>query len=324
MATAECRAEWRAQRRASQISYPGRVDGLDRLDQFDLGRHGDRHEREFWPLLSGRFPSYEILWRRLIVPLTLRIDPNITASPERWIRLRPGIPERYEKASMAHYSVFYFLGRAVKRFAEEKTALDYPEDVLFLLDSVGDNFQRFLLVMNKLGGDCGQKIFDASIDQFPKGFDPFREISDYRDTFLHNTVIGRGVGVDKTFIPRWNPDKGLSPLERAKRSWSAAEQLQPADQVTTSDLLERLIEDVCRTLESSWQQALAAATRQPFQQKMLKATGLEDYLPLEIPAASLEWVQPAGFSGLGSNTTFVVPPASGEYSAKRSEPGDNE
>ena len=50
------------------------MDGLDRLDLFHLGEHGDRHEREFWPLLSKLFPSYEILWRRLIVPLTCRID----------------------------------------------------------------------------------------------------------------------------------------------------------------------------------------------------------------------------------------------------------
>jgi hypothetical protein len=46
------------------------MEGLDRLDQFSLGAHGDRHEHIFRPLLSNRFPSYEILWRRLIVPLT--------------------------------------------------------------------------------------------------------------------------------------------------------------------------------------------------------------------------------------------------------------
>ena len=95
------------------------MDGLDRLDQFFLGTDGDRHERECWPLLSKRFPSYELLWRRLIVPLTGRVDPKM-ASPEQRIRLRPGISERYERTSMAHYSVFYFLGRAVKRYAEEK------------------------------------------------------------------------------------------------------------------------------------------------------------------------------------------------------------
>jgi hypothetical protein len=150
------------------------MDGLDRLDLFRLVAHGDRHEREFWPLLSNRFPSYELLWRRLIVPLTCRIDPKMAASPEQWIRLRPGIPDGYERTSMAHYSVFYFLGRAVKRCAEEKTVLEYPEDVLFLLDSVGDNLALFLQAMNRLGADCGSKVFNASVDQFPRGHSPWR------------------------------------------------------------------------------------------------------------------------------------------------------
>ena len=57
------------------------MDGLDRLDEYFLGSHGDRHEREFWPLLSNRFPSYEILWRRLIVPLTW----DVRCSPHRQI-----------------------------------------------------------------------------------------------------------------------------------------------------------------------------------------------------------------------------------------------
>ena len=72
--------------------------------------------------------------------------------------------------AMAHYSVFYFLGRAAKRLSEEHLALEYPEDVLFLLDSVGDNCKRFLQAMNRIGEDCGQRVFSASATQFPKGF----------------------------------------------------------------------------------------------------------------------------------------------------------
>jgi hypothetical protein len=96
------------------------MNELDSLDRFDLGTQGDRHEREFWPLLSKRFPSYEVLWRRLIVPMTFRIDQKAAVeSPKKWIRFRPGIPVNYEKVAMAHYSVFYFLGRAVKRVTED-------------------------------------------------------------------------------------------------------------------------------------------------------------------------------------------------------------
>ena len=292
------------------------MDGLDRLDLFHLGEHGDRHEREFWPLLSKLFPSYEILWRRLIVPLTCRIDPRLAATPEQWIRLRPGIPERHEQTSMAHYSVFYFLGRAAKRCAEEKTALEYPEDVFFLLDSVGDNLKHFRRAMNDLATDCGRTVFKSPREDAP----PFKEISAYRDIFLHNPVIGRGVGVEKTYIPKWSADKSASPLERAKASWREAERLTQGDMIATDDLLDRLIRDVGCSLESSWQTALAEVMREPFLHKMVKVTGLTDYLPVQGPPSPVEWVLPSGmYSSLGSNTTFAMPPASGAYLVKPSE-----
>jgi hypothetical protein len=179
----------------------GRMINWSSLDRFDLGLHGDRHERELWPLVSGCFPSYEILWRRLIVPLTFRIDRQAASeSAQRWIRFR-GIPEKYERVAMAHYSVFYFFGRAAKRVSEGGMAFEHPEDVFFLLDSVGDNLKSFLSRMHELAKDCGIALFEAkAIAQFPKGFGPFVEISAYRDVLLHNPVIGRGVDVDKTYI----------------------------------------------------------------------------------------------------------------------------
>jgi hypothetical protein len=150
-----------------------------------------------------------------------------------------------------------------------------------------------------------RRIFKASIGQFPRGFDPFEEISAYRDTFLHDTIIGRGVGGGKTYIPKWSRDKGASPLEQAKGSWRAAERLRLSDMITVAELFERLIEEVCRTLETAWQTALAVVTSAPFEQKMVQVTGLADYLPLQIPFVPQECVQPpGGYSGLGSNTTL--------------------
>jgi hypothetical protein len=296
------------------------MDGLNQLDQFDLGTDGDRHEQEFWPLLSGRFPSYEVLWRRLIVPLTNRVDPAIVHDPMKRIRFRPRIPKRYEQAAMAHYSVFYFLGRAVKRVSEEETALEYPEDVFFLLHSVADNFKKFLQAMDGLEADCGrarsQPTFAADVNQFPKGFDPFTEIRDYRDTFLHNAVIGRGVEIGKIYIPRWNLDKSASPLERAKESWRAAEQLSRDDLIGTSDLFERLIQSVCCTLETTWRRAIAVVTSQLFEQKMVRITKLSDYLPLGAPPVLGGQIASASgscISSLGSNTTLIVPAASREH-----------
>jgi len=287
------------------------MERLEILDAFDLGTHGDRREQEYWPLLSQMFPSYEILWRRLIVPLTNRVDLRTVTKPEEWIRFRTRVPEKYEKMAMAHYSVFCFLGRAAKRILDERPALEYPEDVLFLLDSVGDNFKAFLFAMNAIGADTDSRIFEASISQFPKGFDPFEEISDYRDVLLHNAVIGRGIDAERTYIPKWNRVKSASPLHRSKSSWRVAEQLTPGDLVSTVDLFERLFREVCATLEAHWKTAIAAVSRKPFEHKFVGTTGLMEHLPPMIAPFPADFVpSPSGsFSAsLGSDATFEVGP----------------
>ena len=193
----------------------------------------------------------------------------------------------------------------------EQTALEYPEDVLFLLDSVGDNCKRFLSVANRIGDDCGHKVFDASVAQFPKGFSPFKEISDYRDTLLHDAVMGRGVGIGKIYIPKWNIDKFTSPLERARRSWRDAERLPAANLVSTKDLLERLINETCCTLELLWQQGIRSVTSTAFQTKMSQVTRLVGHFPLKVQPPPPEGVPAASgvFVSVGSNTNFVVPTA---------------
>ncbi|HTW46172.1 MAG TPA: hypothetical protein VMD58_11545 [Acidobacteriaceae bacterium] len=253
----------------------------------NLLNHGDRSEREFWPLLADRFPSYEILWRNFIVPLTHRIDSLSANDPKKWIRLRTEIPVRYEQTAMAHYSVFYFLGRAVKRLLEEKAVLNHPEDVLFLLDSVGDNFNSFLSKMNDLGTDCGCRVFEVEGLQFPKDFYPFNKISDYRDILLHNAVIGRAIEVQQMFVPDWNPDKNKSPLERVKNSWRAAEMLKQDEWISTKKLLDDVIEDVCTTLERFWKQAIETVEGMSFLSKMNRVIRLEDYGPLSLDGISM-------------------------------------
>jgi hypothetical protein len=281
------------------------------LDRFDLLAHGDRHEQELWPLVSGYFPSYEILWRRLIVPLTFRIDRQATSlTAKRWIRFRPGIPKKYQQAAMAHYSVFYFLGRAAKRISQDKGAFEYPEDVFFLLDSAGDNLKFFLSRMQDIAEDCGIALFEGW-EQFPKGFDPFVEISAYRDVLLHNTVIGRGVGVDKTYIPKWTSDCGSSPLERAKSLWSEAEVLRPHDELTTTqELFGRLILETGERLEGIWKQALGFVETGQFRDKMRRVLNLEDYFPLSEEVAIVGGVPAASgsFECGGSDTVVVGSP----------------
>jgi hypothetical protein len=282
---------------------------LDVLDSFDLDTHGDCNEIEFWPLLRDRFPSYELLWRRLIVPLTCRIDRQSADDPSRSIEFRDGIPANYEAMAMAHYSVYYFLGRAARRFAEDRSAQESPEDVLFLLDSVSDNFVLFRDSMNAIAGDCGLQVFDATYHRFPRGFDPFEEIGDYRDTLLHNPVVIKAKVGEQTYIPRWIANKSESPLEEARISWRAGRTLPASALVSTSDLLRRLIDQACGSLEIYWKLAIAAVGKPAFQQKLVRTTGLRELFPLQLPTM-FEHLPPAPsgtYSGIGSNTSFHLP-----------------
>jgi hypothetical protein len=298
--------EYATSRRRLQPTGERMID-WNLLDRFDLGLHGDRHERELWPLVSGYFPSYEILWRHLIVPLTFRIDRQAAVgTAQGWIRFRPGIPKKYQQAAMAHYSVFYFLGRAARRISEGGRVFEYPEDIFFLLDSVGDNLKSFLSKMQDIAKDSGIALFEGW-EQSPTGFDPFVEISDYRDVLLHNAVIGRGVGVDKTYIPKWTNDRSSSPLERAKSLWSEAEALPHEALTTTQELFVRLIPETGELLERFWKQALAFVETRRFQDKMRQVLNLEDYFPLTEEVAIVGGVPPAsGSFDCGGSDTVVV------------------
>jgi len=279
------------------------------LDGYHLSEHGDETEKEFWPFLSDGFPAYELLWRQLIVPLTKRVDPRVLSSSPEWIQLRTEVPPVYEKISMRQYSAFYFLGRAAKRFAQEKAgAVKHPEDIFFLLQAVKENFNCFRQLIDALGKSFGiAPIFTTAVNDLP----PFHEVSEYRNAFLHNPVIGRAVDGDRMYLPKWNKSGG--PLRRAMVSWRAAQRLLPEDLINTADLLERLINEVRNSLEDAWRAALGMVTKPAFRQQVRKATGLEELLAGNPLASGVEVRTPAlgSYSGGGSNshTGIVQVPA---------------
>jgi hypothetical protein len=239
------------------ITYTRGMD-IEWLSQFTLLSNGDRHEKELWPLLSKDFPLYEKLWQRLVVPMTRRVDPSVSIASNERNRLREEVSLLYERVAMAHYSVFYFVGRAVRRLANDEDAMENPEDVFFLLDSAGDNLKRFSLALNEFAKDWGGQIFEPKVANFPKGFKPFEEIEAYRDALLHNSVLGRGVNVKKVFLPKWHPRPPISPLERVAASWRKAEQLRQEELIDTKALFDRLLRELFQLLDKLWSTALHA------------------------------------------------------------------
>jgi hypothetical protein len=204
-----------------------------------------------------------------------------------------------ERVAMAHYSVFYFTGRAFHLLSEhEVRSLEYPEDIFFLMVSALENLKIFLKDVNELAKDQDRAFLTKEFDRFPKGFAPFEEIEAYRNAILHNAVLGRAADITKTFLPRWAPDLDKSPLNRAEKSWREAEKLGSDDFIETRVLFDQLFEQLFLKLEEYWQKALSIfSTGAPAR----KFEGMIDIAAWDIPAMEL----------LGSTTAPVA--ASGMY-----------
>jgi hypothetical protein len=134
------------------------MTGFDKLEEFHFDLHGDGREREWWHLVSSDFPAHEEFWRKYIVPLTNRVNPNINPqnSYSHWIGARQDINRNYEQMAMHHYSVFYFLARATYALRVDKSF--YPEDILYLLDSCGDNVHNFFVLIKQIAKKLGGSL----------------------------------------------------------------------------------------------------------------------------------------------------------------------
>ena len=265
------------------------------LDNFTLDRHGDYWEKKWWPIIKVDFPSYEVFWRYYVVPLTNRIDSSISRSGPDWIRVRKSVPDRYLQMMMAHYSVFYRLGRASEMAGQ--THLDYAEDVIDLLQTAGENFVYFLKKLTDIAADANTRFTLASPDQFPKGFDlVFREIKDYRDTLLHYPVLGRAVHVGREYLPIHTK------LDHVKELWRNAETLQEGELVESTALVARLCQGCKSALEHIWTELLTSLTNSTLWEKMATTTAVcsvslgdaavVDRNPFYSPAASGTFIHP--------------------------------
>lgn len=204
------------------------------LKSFHLEQHGDRRERQWWPLVKDQFPAYQEFWRLFVVPLTGRIIPGMPSSDPNWIRIRPNVSDRYMKLVMAHYSVFYCVGRSVDRLNQSGVE-EYPEDVIYLLRASGENTERFLKVVFGMAEDSGVHLTLPNPHQFPKNYSRiFAEIKDYRDSILHYPVLGRAS------TTRGNLLSNHSNLTKIREDWRKAEVLSSAELIDAKALVSRL------------------------------------------------------------------------------------
>jgi hypothetical protein len=293
------------------------MSDYDALEHFDLRQHGDNWEKTLWGFVEGEFPAYQTFWRRYVVPLTNRIDPAVGQSTPGWKRVRPeiGSGSNLEQMTMHHYSVFYYLARARRRICEDKP-LPLPEDVFALLDACADNLAPrasgclgFFGIIRKIYADFGKTGLtlptkgDLCTDAVCPALQTIRK---YRDTILHNPVLGRGADRDREFLPK------REFLERVGNSWLAAETLKGEDVIDSRELYEQLYRGLTTFLETKWREIIGALDAVRELSKFKSTWKLGSFLPIKtqqfvstsFPSASATTVDKVI---LGSFTASVTP-----------------
>lgn len=113
---------------------------------YTLSKNGDNTEKRYWPWLKKTWPNYELLWQEFVVPLTGRPFD---------IKLRKGTDPLLEEICMAHYSIFYHLGRAHELFQSVEQKAELPscyDDIFFHMSAATEMVDRFLFALWKING----------------------------------------------------------------------------------------------------------------------------------------------------------------------------
>ncbi len=293
------------------------MDVFGNLDGYSLADFGDHHEQRLWSLVSTVFPAYEVFWRRYVVPLTNRIDGKVPFPQDRdtWIRLRSDVHERQEQLAMHHYSVFYYLGRATQRVNSGED--EFPEDVFSLLDACGDNALAFCILAGKILPDFGLPVdfLPSQKDELCCSTDRQKlsrhrgglvEIQEYRDTVLHNPVLGRGVQKPRQFLPK------REFLERVKLSWTKAAGLSAEEMIDSKLLYTRLLSETASFLQETWEILIGKLDTVREGDKFRKQWSIhEEFLPVAPAPFSPRTGRPTVDS---SAVSLVSPACSGTFS----------
>lgn len=73
------------------------------------------------------------------------------------------------------------------------------------------------------------------------------EVQEYRDTILHNPVLGRGIQTSRQFLPK------REFLEEVKLSWMKAARLTAEQMVESKRLYARLLNETASFLQETWE-----------------------------------------------------------------------
>ena len=145
------------------------------------------------------------------------------------------------------------------------------------------------------------------------------EVQAYRNTILHNPVLGRAVGQSRVWLPK------REFLKDVRNSWRKAASLNQAQLVDSRALYSRLGGEVTAFLQEKWQRIIGILDSIRECDKFKKQWKLEDrFLPIGAPELIASTIQPIVGSGgpeefcysptavtpvlLSSDTTFSPQP----------------
>ncbi len=81
---------------------------METIKKTYFANDGDYYEKSYWPLLKDRFPHCEDFWRHFVVPITKRMEANVTDQCKRSLP-RQHVSEDILDLASLHYSMFMHL-----------------------------------------------------------------------------------------------------------------------------------------------------------------------------------------------------------------------
>lgn len=130
------------------------------LDKFTYRNSGDLLEVENWDLISG-FPNHEIFWRKLIVPMTMRIETDF----ENSIMFRSYVENRLLRLAMTHYSILFNLLHAHHKLISIKKSENDDDFTNFCtnLSSACDLVEDLIVSMCVIKNEINEKTYSDMI-----------------------------------------------------------------------------------------------------------------------------------------------------------------
>ena len=124
---------------------------IEAIKKTYFANDGDYYEKSYWPLLKDRFPNCEDYWRHFVVPITKRMEANVTDQRKRTLP-REHVSEDILDLASLHYSMFMHLVCGYDHVMNPR--LSSFEDFYSHLAAACDLAEDFLLGAYLLALEC--------------------------------------------------------------------------------------------------------------------------------------------------------------------------